>query len=172
MPAALIGTSVNEEHIIPIEQNFEWLTSAVTYAAYHVTHGLWNKGVMDDYLHTCAILKRVQSHLWSVLKADREEVIDVTDNKIDIGYAPITTQDQNFIPMIWQSCLDIISFIDCGMHLIFHEVLVSIVKVFNSVFTDVKMGTVFENTVNVYLLEIKLFRLEWCKTNLVPKNSG
>ena len=64
-----IGRSVNEKYIIPIEQNFDWLTSAVTHAAYHVTNGLWNKGVMDDYLCICVISKRVWSHLWSVLKA-------------------------------------------------------------------------------------------------------
>ena len=71
--------------------------------------------------------------------------------------------------MIWQSRLDINSFIDCGMQLIFHGVLASLLEVLDSVFTDVKMGTAFENTVNVYLLEIELFRLEWCKTKPVPK---
>ena len=61
--------------------------------------------------------------------------------------------------MIWSSHLDINSFIDCGMILIFHGVFASIVEVLDSVFADVKMGTAFENTVNVYLLEIKSFRL-------------
>ena len=112
---------------------------------------------MDDYLRTCAINKRVRSHLWSVLKGGGEEVEEVTDDEIDTGYAPITSQDQSFIPMIWQRRLDINSYIDCGMHLIFHGVLASIVEVLDSVFTDAKMGTAFHNTVNVYLLEIESF---------------
>ena len=124
---------------------------------------------IHNYLWTCAISKRVQSHLWSVLKAGGEEVIDVTDDKIDNGYAQIISQDRNFISVIWQSRLDINSFIDCGMHLIFHGVLASIVEVLNSVFTDIKLGTAFENTVNVYLSEIESFRLEWCNTTPVPK---
>ena len=32
-----------------------------------------------------------------------------------------------------------------------------------------KLGTVFERTVNEYLLEIECLRLEWCKTKPMPK---
>ena len=55
------------------------------------------------------------------------------------------------------------------MHLIFHGVLASIVEVLDSVFTDLKLGTRFENSVNANLLEVESLRLERCKAKPVPK---
>ena len=41
--------------VSPVRQNFQWLTKAVMLAAHNVTTGVWNKGVMEAYLRTCAV---------------------------------------------------------------------------------------------------------------------
>ena len=68
------------------------------YAAYHVNEGMWNKGVMTAYLRTCAVSRRVQDHLWSVINTDDNNLLPVVkneesneDEEIDGGYAPITS---------------------------------------------------------------------------------
>ena len=175
-PPAPEGRVVGEKHIIPVEQSFPWLKSCVHYAAYHVNKGMWNKGVMTAYLRTCAISRRVRDHLWHVLKADENNLSPIGENEeyndddeIDGGYAPITSGNGDYVPKIWQSQLNINSYVDCGMHLIFHGVLASMVEVLDSVFTDLKLGSKFENSVNAYLLEVESLRLEWCKAKPMPK---
>ena len=128
---------------------------------------MWNKGVMTAYLRTCAISRCVQDHLWCVLQADDNnllpvvEIEEINDNdEIDGGYAPITSGNIDYVPKIWQSQLNINSYVDCGIHLIFHGVLASMVEVLGSVFTDLKLGTKFENSVNAYLLKVESLRLE------------
>ena len=49
--------------------------------------------------------------------------------------------------------------------------LASIVEVLDSVFTDLKLGTRFENSVNANLLEVESLRLELCKAKPVPKKT-
>ena len=115
--------------------------------------------------------------MWKVIKEDDTNLLPVYENELDAddddeidgGYAPITNGNSDYVPMIWQSQLNIKSYVDCGMHLIFHGVLASIVEVLDSVFKDLKLGTKFENSVNVYLLEVESLRLEWCKAKPVPK---
>ena len=175
-PPAPVGRAVGVKHIIPVKQSFPWLKRCMQYAAYHINQGMWNKGVMTAYLRTCAISRCVQDHLWCVLQADDNnllpvvEIEEINDNdEIDGGYAPITSGNIDYVPKIWQSQLNINSYVDCGIHLIFHGVLASMVEVLDSVFTDLKLRTKFENSVNAYLLEVESLRLEWRKAKPVPK---
>ena len=125
--------------------------------------------MMDEYLRTCAISKRVREHLWSVIKDERTENASADDGEIDDGYNLVTNSHDNITPKLWHSRMAINSFIDCGMHLIFHGILASVVEVMESFFADHKIATSFERVVNVHLLEIQSLRLEWCKTKPVPK---
>jgi hypothetical protein len=168
-PLPANGREVGVKFIKPIPQSFEMLIASVNYAAYHVRFNLWNKGNMDAYLRTCAISKRVRDHLWSVIKQNQQDSTMVDDGEIDDGYNPLTDDSDDLMPKLWLSRLDINSFIDCGMHLIFHGILASVVEVLESFFADHKIFAAFERTVNVHLLEIQSMRLEWCKTKPVPK---
>lgn len=145
------------------------LIASVDYAAYNVCSELWNKGMMDAYLRTCAISKRVRDNLWSVIKNRPAEDAIAEDGEIDDGYTPLTNSSDDIMPKLWHSRMTINSFIDCGMHLIFHGILALVVKVMESFFADHKIATSFERVVNVHLLEIQSLRLEWCKTRPVPK---
>ena len=163
------GREAGVKFIKPVPQSFEMLIASVNYAAYHVRFNLWNKGTMVAYLRTCAISQRVRDHLWSVIKHEQEEIMMVDDGEIDDGYKPLTNDLDDPMPKLWHSRMDINSFIDCGMHLIFHGILASVVEVLESFFADHKIATAFERVVNVHLLEIQSMRLEWCKTKPVPK---
>ena len=56
LPAPL-GRDVCIDFIKPKKQSFDWLRSAVDFAAHTVCQGILKKGVMDAYLQTCAISK-------------------------------------------------------------------------------------------------------------------
>ena len=168
-PLPPTGREVAVKFLKPIPQSFAMLIASVNYAAYHIRLNLWNKGMMDEYLRTCAISKRVREHLWSVIKNERTENASAEDGEIDDGYNPVTNSHDNITPKLWHSRMAINSFIDCGMHLIFHGILASVVEVMESFFADHKIATSFERVVNVHLLEIQSLRLEWCKTKHLQK---
>ena len=148
------------------------LTSSVEFATYHVKKGLWTKATMNAYLRTCAVASRVRDGVWASVKGDVRDKEDNdcnTDDEIDDGYMPITRSDDEYIPKLWYSRMAVNSFVDCGMHLIFHGVLATIVETVDVFVTDKKLGMAFERTVNEYLLEIKCLRVEWCKLKPMPK---
>ena len=105
-------------------------------------------------------------------KDSPEEIIESCDEEIDTGHAPITTEKTSYMSKNWHSRLTINSFIDCAMHLIFHGILTSLVKVIDDFRTDQKLGLALEKILSSFLLELQLvesLRLKWCKAIPLPK---
>ena len=61
------------------------------------------------------------------------------------------------------------SYIDCGMHLVFHGVVATCVSVMEDFITDHGLTQQFERLANHYLQDIQSLRLEWCKMKQLPK---
>ena len=67
-PDPPLHREANVRFLRPVQQMFKWLIAAVLFAAHNVREGVWNKGVMDVYLRTCAIATSVRENLWRVAK--------------------------------------------------------------------------------------------------------
>ena len=185
------GREVGVKYLLPEPQSFPWLISAVKYAAHNVSAGVWNKGNMVDYLRSCAVAKSVRENLWvlckpptakelanrnhsHVIEFDDGEIDDgeIDDGEIDDGYDPIfADSDEEFqvVPLMWESSLDMKSYIDCAMHLIFHGVLAYCVEKNEDFMKTHGVTPEFEKLVNVHMIDIQLHRLEWCKLKTFPK---
>ena len=61
------------------------------------------------------------------------------------------------------------SWIDAGMHHIFHGIVHRIILTMEDVFTYEDKNSIFEELVNPYLTEIRNLRLDWLHIKIVPK---
>ena len=61
------------------------------------------------------------------------------------------------------------AYLDCGMHLVFHGIVAYCVERMDEFLADHLLTQKFERMVNVYLLDIQSFRLDWCKMKCLPK---
>ena len=62
-PDVPLGREMGASFILPMKQNFAWVTSAVRLAAHNVSSGAWNRGVMEAYLRTCSITTSVRDNI-------------------------------------------------------------------------------------------------------------
>ena len=171
-PDAPKGRSTFETQIDPIKQTFEFLRMAVLFAAFNVAAGVWTKTTMNVYLRTCSVAKTVRDYVWQVSKSQNaittlEEIIE-EDGEVSDGFQP-KTNEMYIAPYIWYSKLVMSSYVDCGMHLVFHGVLAYTVEVMERFITDHKLSNQFLDLVNDYLDDIEGHRLEWCKVKTFPK---
>ena len=177
-PPAPEGREINLRFLKPVQQSFEWMIAAVLYAAFNVSAGVWNSGVMEVYLRTCGIATSVRKNLWRVVKglktsdnddADVNNYVDPETGEISDDMDLITDKDNKIVPKIWYTKVKMNSFIDCGMHLIFHGIVAYIARVLDEFIADHGLTPTFEKIVNEHLLEIESMRLEWCKAMSLPK---
>ena len=63
-PDPPVGREIGLLYLVPVRQNFEWLIRAVAVATHNVTLGVWNQGVMEAYLHSCAVATLVRVIIW------------------------------------------------------------------------------------------------------------
>ena len=94
--------------------------------------------------------------------------MDPETGEIGDGMELLTDEDNKVVPKMWYTKVKMNSFIDCGMHLIFHGIVACIMGVLDGFITDHKLGPTFESIVNVHLVEIESLKLEWCKTMPLP----
>ena len=184
-PPAPKGCEPGRRFLEPIEQTFEWLSVAVTFASHNVTVGHWNKTVLDAYLRTCAVSNSVRANVWrvssgraptdNVKRAKKSnpgtEVAEMDDGELLNDFDLIDSSPDG-IPGIWRSQLLLSTYIDCGMHLIFHGILATAVERIEMILSDYKLNKTFERLVNSYFQDIISYRLEWCKIKSLPKNNG
>ena len=64
------------------------------------------------------------------------------------------------------------SYVDCGMHLVFHGVVATCVSVMEDFMKDHGLTQQTERLANHYLQDIQSLRLEWCKMKLLPKTQS
>ena len=176
------GREIAIKYLLPVPQSFPWLICAVEYASHNVKAGVWNKGVMVDYLRSCSVAKSVRDNLWVKCKPptakepanhNHAHVIDtmnvINDGEINDGYHPIFDEETQVIPKIWISRLELISYIDCAMHLIFHGILAYCVERIEEFMKTHSVTPDFEKLANVHMIDIQSHRLEWCKLKTFPK---
>ncbi len=170
-PSPPIGRTVNERYLKPIKQSFRFLVAATSFAAYNVASGLWNKGVMDTYLRTCAVAKSVRQHIWNE-KNTRGTTVSMDENddddEISDGFHPITGY-MSLAPILWFSKMVMSSYVDCGLHLVFHGVVAYCMEIMESFLSDHGLNPSFLVLVNDHLSDIEALRLEWIKMKCLPK---
>ena len=182
-PEAPYGRDISIKYLIPVPQSFPWLICAVEYASHNVKVGVWNKGVMVDYLRSCAVATSVRENLWVKCKppgakeraknnqVDDGEMNVINDGEINDGYDPLMADgdEDQVVPKIWSSSLKMHSYIDCAMHLIFHGILAYCVERIEDFMKTHCVTPDFEKLVNVHMTDIQSHRLEWCKLKTFPK---
>ena len=95
--------------------------------------------------------------------------------KIEGDFAPVLHSDSNQVniaPLIWYGRLIMSSFIDCGMHFVFHSIVAYTVVKVEALIKDHGMSQQFECLSNHYLQDIQTLRLDWCNINYYQKRSG
>ena len=70
------------------------------------------------------------------------------------------------LPVIWTWGVLSDVILDCGMHLVFHGVVVNIVEVSHQFMTDHGLASEFMRMVNPYMLDIATLPLDWCQMEL------
>ena len=152
--------------------SFKFLIAAVLFAAYNVTAGIWNKGVMDTYLRSCAVAKSVQELVWNTnhKKKDTNESRSEEDDDDEIldGFQPINGPI-SCAPILLFSKMVMNVYVDCGMHLIFHGVVAYICEVMGSFVSDHGLSPSFLSIVSERLSEFKELKLKWCKMKCLRK---
>ena len=169
--------STKETYVHPVYQTFKFLVAAVLFATYNVTNGVWNKGMLDAYLRTCAVSKTVREYIWKSRKSsDNHDVPEASnedegcdsDGELDDGYAPLMTSN-GLAPVLWYCRIAMNAFIDCGMHLIFHGIVAYVIEIIATFVADHGKTPQFLDMINPHLVDIANLRLEWCKTKTFPK---
>ena len=64
LPTAPDGRHPGATYVVPVQQTFGWMGAAVEFTVHNVRARIWNKGMMDAYLRTCAIPTSVREHVW------------------------------------------------------------------------------------------------------------
>ena len=64
------------------------------------------------------------------------------------------------------------AYIDCAMHLIFHDIVAYCVERVEEFMKTRLLTPDFEKMVNVYMIDIQSYQLEWCKMNTFPKKNN
>ena len=74
-----------------------------------------------------------------------------------------------YIPFAWLSCVPMRTWLEAGIHHMFHGVVARIMLVMEKVFTEEDNNSTFEDVVNPYLLEIQALRLDWLHVKSLQK---
>ena len=163
---------MKDRYLKPVKQTFAFLIVAVLFAAANVKDGFWNKTTMDVYLRTCAVGQTVRDYIWKNTKSRINRVGDdetaTDEEEVSDGYEPIPSH-HTIAPMIWYSELVMNSFVDCGMHLVFHGVVAYCMEVLEEFITDHKVHPSFLSIANKYITQVEELRLDWCKAKCLLK---
>jgi len=136
------------------------MSSALKFAAHNVVHGGWYKGNTRAYLSSCAIPERVVDRLYHHL--GRLEDSEDTDKATELFEAAAPN-------VIRQTIVPMFTWIEAGMHHVFHGVVARIMLLMEEVFASEDKKTPFEDLINPYLLGIEELRLDWLHVKTLPK---
>ena len=128
---------------------------------------------MTAYLRTCAVSQRVIENVWRVGKkklnpfegAD-DVVTDYEDGEMDNGWIAASSDTY---PKVWDSNVPFDAHSDCGIHLLFHDIVAYIVQQMKDSMKRHGLNNKFKKEANIHLLELCVLRLDWCKVKTLPK---
>ena len=158
-PPVPVYRPVPTNHLRPVELQFVWLVAVIRFTAHNIIYTGWNKGTTKSYLKSCCVPDRVIDNVYAKFK-------QVNANENLVGNI---VQSNDYIPFIWLSKILMSTWIDAGMHHIFHGIVARIMLVVEDVFTDEEKKSTFEDLVNPYLLELMSLRLDWLHVKTLPK---
>ena len=173
-PAIPMNRPMGASTIPPVKQSFLWLCQAVTLAEHNVRASFWKKGVLTAYLRSCSIASSVIQRIWTKYNPKKgthnaiSQAEDDDDSEIDDGSTADTMID-SCVPRMWEANIVMDSYLDCGMHLIFHGVVSDIVELARSFMSDHGLESKFNRLVNPFLLDVQSLRLPWCHMKYFPK---
>jgi len=107
----------------------------------------------------------------NAIQNENDDAVQVAiENKMGDGYVPILgDQSSNVVPTLWYNPMLMNSYLDCGMHLVFHDIVAYCVERIEEFMVDQGLTQKFERLVNPYLIDIQALRLDWCKIKFLPK---
>lgn len=152
--------TADETQHVPMLQTFQWLQQGLLYSFHNATTSTrsqrWRRQNINPYLKSMGMGGKVIDAVWESAKHK---------NKYP------NTATINFMPYLWTigDVLPMERFINSPMHLLFHGVVDDVMKLVHKFMAKYKKLETFERFVNVHLLEIEMFRLDWCKLRKLPK---
>ena len=158
-PPVPLHRPVPSNHLRPVELEFFWLAAVLRFAAHNIIYQRWNKGTTQAYLKSCCVPDRAIDRMYAKFNKMSED--EDKDGKM--------VNSNEYIPFIWLSSVTMSTWIDAGMHHIFHGIVARIMLLMEEVFTDEDKKSTFEDIVNPYLLEIADLRLDWMHVKPLPK---
>ena len=152
--------TADEVQHIPMLQTFGWLEQGLLYAFHNATISdrsqRWLKQQIEPYLKSMGMNQKVINGLWKSVVHKRKN-----PNADTLPFVPYLWKVQHVLPME--------KFINSPMHLLFHGVVDDVMKLVHKFMSKYNKLETFERFVNEYLLEIEMFRLDWCKLRKLPK---
>ena len=118
--------SVPTNHLRPVELQFAWFLTAIRFTAHNIIYSGWNKGMTKSYLKSCCVPDRVINKVYTKFK-------DISKNE---NIERNSEHSNDHIPFIWLSTILMSTWIDAGMHHIFHGVVARIMLALESIFAD------------------------------------
>ena len=158
-PPVPLHRPVPTNHLRPVELEFFWLVSVLRFAAHNIIYKRWNKGTTQAYLRRCCVIDRAIDRMYAKFNKTNE----------DENINGEMVQSNDYIPFVWLSIVTMRTWIEAGMHHIFHGIVARIMLVMEEVFTDEDKKTTFEDMANPYLFEIQALRLVWMHVKPLPK---
>ncbi len=103
---------------------------------------------MTAYLRTCAVAESVRERVWSLSNPLENNVNEddaaVDDGELGDGCDTVVGATSSIIPTLWESCMLMSAYIDCGTHLVFHYVVVYCVEQMYSFLADHTLSEKFD----------------------------
>jgi hypothetical protein len=148
--------AVNEQHLVPHQSSFEWLSRGVQLAEMEVRLGNWSKGQCDAYLRSMGLNKALS-----------ETVYDTAKHNAACANEDIKCP----IPPSWKTNVSLDMFIEAPMHLLFLGIVKSIMEVSDTYMKQYRLGNKFISHANTYIAQLQSFHLDFLQIRPLPNTN-
>lgn len=142
----------------PVKLSNAFLLTAFKAAYYGVAVGNWSRANFDSFVSSCNLRGKTADQLYETATKDKKE------NKIKDSLGDIEPKIWRIVDLFRGHITPIIP-----MHCLFHGITPDLMEANHEILKSYKKMSEFITFANPILAKVASFRLNWCKTKLLPK---
>ncbi len=132
--------TINEQHLVPYQPSFKWLSHSVQLADMEVRPDNWFKGQCIAYLHSTGLNKAISKTVYD--SAKQNAVCANEDIKCPLQQS-------------WKPAVSLDMFIEMPMHLLFLGIVKSIMEVSDKYMKQYRLSIKFISHDNTYIAQLQ-----------------
>ena len=158
MEPELEGRESGSKYLRYKKQTTEWMLQAVRTGYFGVRVCNWGKAQAEEFLRTCNINYATALKVINKATGDKASGLYAVDDAV---------------PKFWKlvDCFSRFKFPNLPMHGLGHGIIPDLMAMIHQIFTKYGMMTKFYDYANPILDDIAFFRLDYCKTKVLPKKA-